>query len=403
MVKPWRVVSNADGVDEEFATLPEAIKAAEDVLDLWRQQSHDDGEWDEDVEFVEVHLVTHAARIVSRDGDNEEDGVEYGIAEILGNEIDEDLRRLRAELTALRAQLSIVEGERDEAREYWKTVYDNHANQIKILDSQIVRYRQSSNRHLAKLIKAKGEIEGLKQDYSGAIFSCHQQLARAEKAESERDTWQSAHDAIYAELREVKEERDKLADDITRLPDAAEIINEQERNEHLWLRLEADESELSDVKGELTEATRLQKKSEMLLESSERCRATLGEELIQVKGERDRYRELLVSLLRYAEMNTCCHESTYRGGTVWEICDSCEAKWADDDGGKPEWVDPAEIAEARAALHPATEPDRSKPPCLECGAATPEEAEKMCICAGDKDNCHGCELWPDYPLRRNRQ
>lgn len=36
-----------------------------------------------------------------------------------------------------------------------------------------------------------------------------------------------------------------------------------------------------------------------------------------------------------------------------------------------------------------------KPPCIECGAMTPEEAETKCICGGDKDHCHGCELWPD--------
>ena len=36
-----------------------------------------------------------------------------------------------------------------------------------------------------------------------------------------------------------------------------------------------------------------------------------------------------------------------------------------------------------------------QPPCLDCGAKTKEEAETMCICAGDKDHCHGCDLWPD--------
>ncbi len=38
---------------------------------------------------------------------------------------------------------------------------------------------------------------------------------------------------------------------------------------------------------------------------------------------------------------------------------------------------------------------RKFPPCLECGAETPEQSETMCICSGDKDHCHGCELWPD--------
>lgn len=40
------------------------------------------------------------------------------------------------------------------------------------------------------------------------------------------------------------------------------------------------------------------------------------------------------------------------------------------------------------------EPDRSKPPCLKCGAMTEQEAEVMCWCSGDNDYCHGQELWP---------
>ncbi len=35
-----------------------------------------------------------------------------------------------------------------------------------------------------------------------------------------------------------------------------------------------------------------------------------------------------------------------------------------------------------------------EPPCLECGANTEEEAQTLCHCAGDKDDCHGCQLWP---------
>jgi hypothetical protein len=26
---------------------------------------------------------------------------------------------------------------------------------------------------------------------------------------------------------------------------------------------------------------------------------------------------------------------------------------------------------------------------------TKKEAETQCRCAGDKDDCHGCQLWPD--------
>lgn len=35
------------------------------------------------------------------------------------------------------------------------------------------------------------------------------------------------------------------------------------------------------------------------------------------------------------------------------------------------------------------------PPCSECGAMTATEAESMCACSGDKDDCHGCSLWPE--------
>lgn len=35
-----------------------------------------------------------------------------------------------------------------------------------------------------------------------------------------------------------------------------------------------------------------------------------------------------------------------------------------------------------------------RPPCSECGAMTPEESRTHCICGGDKDHCHGADLWP---------
>jgi hypothetical protein len=33
-------------------------------------------------------------------------------------------------------------------------------------------------------------------------------------------------------------------------------------------------------------------------------------------------------------------------------------------------------------------------PCLECGANDEYEAGEICHCAGDKDSCHGTNLWP---------
>ncbi|MEG9556446.1 hypothetical protein ACTMQP_12635 [Pseudomonas aeruginosa] len=67
--------------------------------------------------------------------------------------------------------------------------------------------------------------------------------------------------------------------------------------------------------------------------------------------------DLLRGLVSEVEHKTCCHEETHRGGAIWEICDSCGAKWADDEGGKPEFAWPESVEKARAflATHPAVE------------------------------------------------
>ena len=69
-----------------------------------------------------------------------------------------------------------------------------------------------------------------------------------------------------------------------------------------------------------------------------------------LRAENARLREALKNLLDRDERNTCQHEETHRGGFLWEICDVCGAKWADDMGGKTEWKDPPEWVAARAAL-----------------------------------------------------
>jgi hypothetical protein len=69
-----------------------------------------------------------------------------------------------------------------------------------------------------------------------------------------------------------------------------------------------------------------------------------------LRAENARLREALKNLLDRDERNTCQHEETHRGGFLWEICDVCGAKWADDMGGKTEWKDPPEWVSARAAL-----------------------------------------------------
>jgi hypothetical protein len=67
--------------------------------------------------------------------------------------------------------------------------------------------------------------------------------------------------------------------------------------------------------------------------------------------EHDELLKALQAVLAYAERRTCSHDETHRGGTLWEICDSCGAKWADDEGGKPEWVEPKELEEAHRLLN----------------------------------------------------
>ena len=74
------------------------------------------------------------------------------------------------------------------------------------------------------------------------------------------------------------------------------------------------------------------------------------------------------ALLRRDEVNTCPHEETYRGGILWEICHSCGMKWADDEGGRPDWTVPPEwegireaIRHARAALAAAPAPIQPAP------------------------------------------
>ena len=58
----------------------------------------------------------------------------------------------------------------------------------------------------------------------------------------------------------------------------------------------------------------------------------------------------LKELLAYSESKVCQHETTHRGGVIWEICSDCGAKWADDEGGKPKFTWPKEIESARRII-----------------------------------------------------
>lgn len=62
-------------------------------------------------------------------------------------------------------------------------------------------------------------------------------------------------------------------------------------------------------------------------------------------------RKLLEELVAHIEDSTCTHDSTHRGGAIWEICDDCGDKWADDRGGKPAFKWPGCVEMARALLN----------------------------------------------------
>ena len=64
-------------------------------------------------------------------------------------------------------------------------------------------------------------------------------------------------------------------------------------------------------------------------------------------------REALEALLKRDKRNTCQHTETRLGGVIWEICEGCGMKWADDRGGKPRWKNPTEWDAAEAALSAA--------------------------------------------------
>ena len=74
---------------------------------------------------------------------------------------------------------------------------------------------------------------------------------------------------------------------------------------------------------------------------------------LKLQGRQSKVKVLtdaLESVTQFAYRNICEHEETYRGGAIWEICRACGAKWADDEGGKPEFVEPIEITNALKAL-----------------------------------------------------
>lgn len=61
--------------------------------------------------------------------------------------------------------------------------------------------------------------------------------------------------------------------------------------------------------------------------------ATAAKTISRQRAEIRDLKARLDAALALAGKNICPHEERHRGGMIWEFCDNCEAKWADDEGG----------------------------------------------------------------------
>lgn len=99
--------------------------------------------------------------------------------------------------------------------------------------------------------------------------------------------------------------------------------------------------------------------------------------------------------LDFGWAQTCMHEETHRGGAIWEICDLCGAKWADDKGGKPAYEHPPELDDAenalaelreRLAVQPEPRQAQAATNCWNCNAPYPI-GDKCCpVCNATNAN-----------------
>lgn len=59
-----------------------------------------------------------------------------------------------------------------------------------------------------------------------------------------------------------------------------------------------------------------------------------------------------------------------------------------------QWCNAAQLHAVVVALI-REQSKREMKQCRECGAVSVDEAEIKCLCSGDKEHCHGCDIWPD--------
>ncbi len=137
----------------------------------------------------------------------------------------------------------------------------------------------------------------------------------------------------------------------------AQILRLDPETAHLDALLPMVQERITSLEAELATAVRYrvtvanaalqqQRKDEQRF-NAVAMRATKVEERLDLA---EKLAEATQELLKCAEQQECHHEETHRGGVLWTICNNCDRKWADDDGGFQPYVEPVEITAAREAL-----------------------------------------------------
>ena len=80
-----------------------------------------------------------------------------------------------------------------------------------------------------------------------------------------------------------------------------------------------------------------------------------ADELEALQRKVEELEKALRALIGRAEGEACYHQKRHRGGTIWEICDDCGEKWADDRGGFKKHKEWKELTSSRIALNSTKE------------------------------------------------
>jgi len=106
------VVQNGDGDEDDFATLPEAIACADEILADYREDA-DDGEWSDLAEHVRVLEVVAIAKPTYGADDDGEEFVDYTMDAV--SECDPEISRLAGLVAAATKRADDAEKQRDAA------------------------------------------------------------------------------------------------------------------------------------------------------------------------------------------------------------------------------------------------------------------------------------------------